>query len=287
VPGYDPALFCGNAAWLPGFPLLMRALGSWGVAHDTAGAWIAGVCAVLTLLLIWNAFLDAELSLAAGLTLLLAAFFPGHVYQHAVFPVSLCTLFNVLALHAYKNKRFLWAGIAGFGSAFSYSSGVFLAAVFGLHLLFVDFRRPLQQQMRQWLLTAGITALGLVAFFVLLQVETGTWRAYFMVQGKYSYTPTFPWLAIAKHVGKMRLSGPHFMSVQTVFVAGLGTSLLWAALRPTRRAVDGTLAIFLLIYWWIPLALGGSLSLYRAESMLLPAVTLARKLPIPVLVLLV
>jgi hypothetical protein len=39
------------------------------------------------------------------------------------------------------------------------------------------------------------------------------------------------------------------------------------------------LVSFAVVYWLIPLILGGQLSLYRAEATLLPAVPLARRIP--------
>lgn len=89
VPGYDPTQHCGNTAWLPGYPLLMRALMAFRLDPDTAGTLVSATFALGTLLILWNLFLDAEFSPPALLTLLLAAFFPGHVYYHGIFPVAL------------------------------------------------------------------------------------------------------------------------------------------------------------------------------------------------------
>ena len=283
--GDPPTMRCGNTAWLPGFPLLMRGLLQLGVQIEAAGAFIAGACALGTLIVFWNAFLGAQLTAAAVLTLLLAAFVPGNIYHHGIFPVSLCTLFLVLALAAYARREFLWAGLAGACAAFSYSSGMFLAAVFGLHLLYAERHAPLTRQARQWLLTSGVTLLGFGAFLVLLEATTGRWSSYFIIQQKYAYEPTWPWLAIWKRVEEASFVGREVVHLQTVFVAVLALVLLWAAAR-SRQSVDGLLALFVLFYWLVPLAMGGKLSLYRAESMLLPGLVLARRLPVPVLVIL-
>jgi hypothetical protein len=62
--------------------------------------------------------------------------------------------------------------------------------------------------------------------------------------------------------------------------------LLWAAIRQPRRPLDGLLVAFALIYWLTPLMLGpGYVAVVRADSMLLPIVALAKKLPIAVLAL--
>lgn len=289
VPGYDPSLDCGNAAWLPGYPLLMRFL-VWLFHVDiaVAGALISAVCALTILLVLWNCFLGAEMSIAAWLTLALAAFFPGHVYHHAIFPVALCAALHGLALYAYVSRRFLWAGVASALAAFTYSSGVFIAAVFALHLLVSERGVPWPQRIRHLCATAGVTALGFVAFLLLLQIEVGTWAAYFRVQAKYAYQPTWPWMAVLHHAGRATLTGSGFTNIQTAFVALLACALLVAAiLPPRRRSHDGVLSLFLVVYWCVPLALGGALSLYRSEALLISAVPLARKLPTPVIALLV
>ena len=124
MPGYDPNLQCGNAAWLPGYPLLIRALIGLSLDQDIAGTVISATFALGTLVVLWNFFLEAEVSIAALLTLLLAAFFPGHVYYHAVFPISVCSFFLVSGLAAYTKRQFALAGLAGACAAFTYSSGV-------------------------------------------------------------------------------------------------------------------------------------------------------------------
>lgn len=282
-PGYDSSQHCGNAAWLPGYPFLVGALiGVLGTKEQVAPL-LAACFAFGCLALLWNLFLDAELSGIALLTLLLAAFFPGHYYQHAVFPVSMCTFFNLLALQAYSRKHFLWAGFAGAISAFTYSSGIFLCLVLTLHLLIDQRHQPWRTQLKHLLQTSGVSSLGVLAFLGVLQLQTGTWRAYFLVQAKYGYDPTWPWQSITRYAESASIVGPGFIGIQTCFVAVLAPLLVLAACRRPRTTVDEILALFLIVYWLVPLALGGKLSIYRAESMLLPAVALGRKLPAAVL----
>lgn len=280
VPGYDPSLWCGNTGWLPGLPYLMKLLSVFGIAPLTSGVLIAQFCAFGGLVVLWNCVLSRELSIKSLLALGLAAFFPGQVYQHALFPVSLCLLFQMLAMYACSERKFAWAGVFGAFGAFTYSSGVFLAAVLGMHLLTTERRAPWPQQVRQWLLTSGTTTLGFAAFHGLLWIVTDVWDAYFKVQAKYGFKPTWPWETLSKHM--YGLKSGSVQSMQSICVAVLASLLLWGALRGPRRAVDSLLAWFLIVYWLVPLALGGELSLYRAEAMLLPAAPLAKHLPLPV-----
>ena len=161
LPGYNPAEFCGNAAWLPGYPLLIRGLTSVGFTPEQSGVLVAAGFAFAGLLLLWNVFLGPELNARNLLVLVLAAFFPGHVYCHAVFPISMCTFFQIAAIKLYISQQFLLAGIAGFIAAFSYSSGFFLAGVFGLHLLLWRRDEPLRDQALVLLQVAGLTFPGI------------------------------------------------------------------------------------------------------------------------------
>ena len=280
IPGYDPTHFCGNTGWLPGLPMLIEI----GVALQLdplqSGVFLTGLFALATLFVLWNGFLGPQLSASGLLTLALAAFFPGFVYDHALFPVSLCALCHVSALYYYNARRYAAAGLAGGAGAFSYSSGVFLAGVLGVHLLITGQRRPIPKQLLDLLKVCGLIALGFAAFLLVLQLEVGEWRAYFLVQKKYNFGLNAPWHTLAPHFDQALTKIP---SLQTCFVALLALVLLTAALRAPRSSLDGALVCFTLVYWLVPLILGGGLSLYRAEAVLMPAVLLARKLPLPAL----
>ena len=287
LPGYDPTTWCGNTGWMPGFPLLIRTASRFGLDPTLAGTVIAAIFALATLILLWNFFLGPRPTAAGVLTLLLAAFFPGHVYAHAVFPVSMCAFLQVLALYAHTRHRYLSTGLLGGVGAFTYGSGLFLAGVFGLDILVRDRRERPSAITRRLFLECGLIVLGFVGALFIQWLYVGVWNGYFAVQAKYGYGATLPWVTIIPHI-KAAVSG-HLRAdnAQTIFVLGLVVCFIWAAVRAPKSGLDRLFCIFLLTYWLIPLTLGGNLSLYRVEAMLLPAVPLARKLPLPVLVALV
>ena len=285
LPGYDPKLWCGNAAWMPGYPWLIKLVSMFGVQLVTAGAVLSAIWALLTLILLWNGFLEAELKLINLLTLALAAFFPGHVYDHAVFPVSQFAFFELLALWFYVQRHYAWAGLAGAAAAFTYSSGLFLAGAIGVHILISERRKPYLEVLRQLVLVSGGVALGFLAVLTVQRIQTGAWNAYFMVQGKYAYAFRTPFTAWYEHLYHVTQSFPSIggQSDQTLFVAGLCTlSIAFLPWRKGLERVDGVLVCVMLVYWLIPLMLGGQLSIYRAEATLLPTVPLVRRMPWPV-----
>ena len=282
-PDYDPNWFCGNTGWLPGFPLLIRALNSLGIDRVVAGAGIAAVFALATLILIWNAFLEAKPTTANLLTLALAGFFPGHVYEHAVFPVSMFTFFQVAALHSHVQRRFAVAGVLGGIAAFSYGSGLFLAGVLGLDHLRRLRADGLHAFVHRVLVGPCVVVMGFALAVWVQWRDVGAWNGYFAVQDKYGYGLTPPWRTLAPHFESLFAAHASAPNIQTLFVLVLVLSLVWAATRAPRSESDSVLAVFLVAYWLIPLSLGGNLSLYRAEAVLLSGVPLARKLPVPML----
>lgn len=71
-------------------------------------------------------------------------------------------------------------------------------------------------------------------------------------------------------------------ALQTLSVAVLVPALAWATWRARDRTREEVaLALYAIVYWIVPLAIGGALSLYRAESLLLPVAPLLRRLPGP------
>jgi hypothetical protein len=287
MPGYNPNDWCGNTAWLPGYPALIKAVSLAGISPEQSGVLISAAASLAGLTLLWNGFLGPARNARSWLTLALAALFPGHVYYAAVFPIALCTFLSLLAIKLFDEERFALAGLVGCVSAFTYSTGFFLAFAFGLNLLLWHWREGLARLSTKVLLSAGLTVTGFVAALLVQRMQVGVWNAYQLVQAKYHYAFTPPWVPLVEQA-RMALSPKHPIERQAMLVLLLVVTSVWAALRAPRRPLDSLLAIYALCYWLVPLMLGpGYVAVVRAESMLLPMVPLARKLPVAVLVVLV
>ena len=102
---FGPADWCGTAGWFPLYPLAMRLLGGLGLGLPRAGLALAELFALATLGLVWW-LLGASLRPAELACLALAAVFPGSIYEHALFPVSLA----VAAAGSASDRRRPWAG---------------------------------------------------------------------------------------------------------------------------------------------------------------------------------
>jgi hypothetical protein len=111
VPPYKPGQWCGNAGWFPLYPALVRGVSWTGLPLDWSGVVVAQSACLALLAVVWR-MLGARLTAAAVLCLALAAVFPGMVYDHAVFPISLASLATLLCLHWLARGRWVPAGLA-------------------------------------------------------------------------------------------------------------------------------------------------------------------------------
>src|SRR5262249_5974887 len=173
-PPWEP---CGNAAWFPLYPWLLRPLLMLGVAPETAGVWVSGLAATGMLVVLWNVFLRHR-GLRGWLVLAMAAVFPGAVYQHAIFPTSLTLLGLVLAAAFVARGRWALAGIAGAGIALSYVTGVLVSIPNAAAALLRT------RTLRPALIAGGLAASGFLLVLTLHQLLLGHWDAFYWVHRK-------------------------------------------------------------------------------------------------------
>lgn len=276
---YPASAWCGTAGWFPGYPLLLRALGGSPVAALLLGAACQWACLVLIGRLLGRRHWPA---------LLLAAFFPGNVYLAAVFPTAVVALAIVSCLALCLAGRPGGAAVAALVAAACSPVGVLLAPVVAAWAL-------LHRRFRALLVSAG-ALLGYAAAVAFLHQQVGRWDAYYLVQAKYGYRLGLPFdslFARLKPIVNRRYRS--FLTFTTGLQTLLSLVLVGAALllepRLAREAgPDGSGAgreraslvlLCVAAFWLAPLLLGGSLSLYRSEALLLPAALLVPAFPRP------
>jgi len=270
---YPATAWCGNAGWFPGFPWALAALQHAGIPLPLAGFLVPLAAQVACIWLLWG-WLGGSLA-----ALLFAAFFPGNVYLAAAFPVSLFLFGALLLLRGCASDRPAIAALGGAVAAVSHPTGVLLA---GVALVF-----GLWQRRRVALWGAAGAAAGFLCVLAVLQVQAGGWDAYFRVQAHYGYKAGF--FADALLARLKPLVNPRYRDLKRL-VTALQTLLcalvvvVVAALRLRRRAAvhEASLFLYVGLFWIAPLALGGALSLYRAEALLLPSAALVADAPRPV-----
>ncbi len=288
---FEATDWCGHAGWFPLYPALLHvghSLTGWDFA--AIGWGLSELLALGVLLLVWW-LLGATVTVANLSCLGLAAVFPGSIYDHAIFPISLCTFASLACLGMVVRERWLLAGLAGAVAAAAYPLGAALALVVGVWLLVLG-RGRLRTRLPRAAAAGGLALAGLALVGWVMQRTVGHWNAYLLVQRSYGngvhnpvtifrnnlVTPRLWHLSPEPVVSRLQL--PHAPQVELVLVVVLVGLALWATLRrrPLVRA-DFAFALFMLVVWLAPLVAGGRVSQYRQYALLLPAVVLLRDLP--------
>jgi hypothetical protein len=232
--GYEPWQWCGNAGWFPLYAWMLKI---------APGAVLSLIFQAILLFLVWRKSRNWPV-------LLLAALFPGCIYQQAVFPVS---LFLVCALFFLE----YWRPEAGALAAMAYPTGALLV--------------PVALMRRKWLAALGVLA-GFLVVVAVMRAQTGRWDAYVLTQAKYAFhfAPVDTLFSRLKPLvnAKYRDATSFTAAAQTLLV------LVMIALSVKSWLAKPEIAAYSLAYWLFPLCVGGRLSLYRAESLLVPVVFL-------------
>jgi hypothetical protein len=280
----EPDTWCGDAAWLPGYPWLFGSLHRLGLPLRGSGVVVSWVLAAGTIVLLWATFLERRAGSAVAAALLYAAFAPGQIYHYAVFPLSLLAFSTVACLWLLCRDRFVLAGIAGAVAALAYPVGVLLAPI-AAAWLFLQRNLPLAERARRSAITGGLTLAGFGVFMLDQRLETGRWEAFFLVQEKYAPFRTSldpletTWSAIRTGFENAGDSPAFAVGVQATLVTTVLAVVLLHAFR-RRRSLDRTdslLLIWALATWALPLS--QSVSIQRGEAALLPLAVLVGRLP--------
>ena len=276
--GGRPGDVCGNAAWFPLYPWMLKPLIALGVAPAMAGVWVAGLGSLGMLVALWNGFLRRR-GMRGWLVLGMAAVFPGAVYQQAIFPTSLALLCLVLAGFFIVRERWVLAGLFGAGVALSYVTGVLVAAPNAV----AAFLRT--RGLRPAVVAGGLAVCGLLLVLVLHQVLLGHWDAFYWVHRKGFSAMARPVDAFLGVVGpafdagsdpRARTVGAQTLTVAGLVLLGIGTAVV------TRRRpspIRSWAAISAGVFWFFPLVVGRGVSVYRSEALVLPVLLLLIELP--------
>ncbi len=274
--------WCGNAAWMPLYPFVLAPFISAGFEQATIGAAVSALFHLATLGLLWVGFLKSRITVTSLTILAAAAFFPGQVYYHAVFPLSLLTFLALATVYLSLRERWLLAAVATGLAAATYSPGLLLTPVVAAWLV-IAYRRqlPLRRLATRVGVTLALGAGGFLAVLAVQELQTGMWDAFFKTQEKYNSHPQNPlssFLLVLRDIG----GGDEALRVtafQTILVAAFVLVLIFAAERSLRAGnrLDLLLTLYLLAFWLFPLSVvSNGLGLYRHQSMLLPGVLLLR-----------
>ena len=181
IPPQHPGQWCGNSAWFPGYPYVVRGVHLLtSVDTKLVALIVSQIFAVVSLTLIWNLFLSRR----NVPLLLLCAFAPGTYYFLFIFPMSMAMCFMLVTLWAQRQQDYLLAFLAGTVAGFTYPSGMWLAGGLASGLLFDLWRgrRPPRERGFRWPVRSLASALSCSSTIWSL----GVWNAFFLTRGEVS-----------------------------------------------------------------------------------------------------
>jgi len=278
-----------NTGWFPGYPLLVRALsGGAGLRLALAGRIVAVAFTLALFALLWAELLSAVPLGRRLLALFVAGFFPGWVYWHAVFPLSMAVFFTLASLALGARRSYLAAGICGALAAFTYPIGVVIVLPLAL-LVARDERLGGRERVRALLAGPVLAGLGLVAVLALMQATVGRWDAYLRFQAQFGHGLHNPFAVFA---GRLlpALGGPlspeMLVAVQSALTALLLALAAVLVLRASSRPLDVALLATGAALWLLVHAAGPNLSVYRPAGGLVCLVPILARLGVRSLALL-
>ncbi|MGA2521085.1 MAG: hypothetical protein ABSG81_09740, partial [Acidimicrobiales bacterium] len=134
---YAHLQWCGSAGWLPGYPILIRAVHVLGISRPSSGLLISWIGLAAALFLVWHGW-GRDLRRRRALAMLvLFGLFPGAVYNFAIFPTSVALALEVGAILTATRGRFFSAAVLIAGAGLCYPSAWFGAVGLTLALAVV------------------------------------------------------------------------------------------------------------------------------------------------------
>lgn len=273
----DAKEFCGNTGWFPAYSFLIRFVSAFVGSYEYSAVLLSNLFYFFSLYLMLRISNKYDFSLHTFAFLLVAAFFFGFIYYHAVFPISMIICISLLSIH-YFLKRQIWiAALFAMLVSFTYASGFLLTTTLVLLHLFEK-----KTSFKKNLLFAGLTGLigglGLIACFLIFELKFNDWQAFFKVQAKYEHHLQNPILNLADYFSVFNrdelLSDGNIILSQSLLVIATYLLALIVYLRKgkKRTRLHSTILLYASLFLVFPWIVGGELSMYRSEALLLPIV---------------
>jgi len=276
--------YCGTAGWFPGYSYLISLTNPFIEKPAVAGMWISKLFFILSLYLF---MVISELKRFDSKSILLClcfTFFFGSIYYHAIFPISQFLFFVMAAFYGFLRQKPWLIFTMTFAACLSYSTGFLLGIALSLAMWITHFS-TFRSNVVKIVLPALGSAAGLILHFFVLHLKTGSWKAFFMIQAGYGHEPHSPFdkvtqifLELIDNLNRLTL----VISVQSILVL-ISIGLMCFFFFYRRLYMNKVLLAsfcYLSIYFLFPYVVGSEqLSLYRAESLLIPLLFFLKKLP--------
>jgi hypothetical protein len=202
--------------------------------------------------------------------LFLCAFFPGFIYLHAVFPLSLCLFLITAFIYHLQKQDFLYCGFLAMLLSWSYASGLFILlpiAFYFIGILIYERRFAWKEGLK----VVIPVLLGLLILFGYEYRTTGRWDAMFLIQAKYKHGFYPVWEMINGRFGRLIETihnGNGIIQIQNFYVFALVVWLLISVIKEFKKSQFNKPELlfyigFIIAFWFLPFSMGLDISIYR------------------------
>lgn len=271
--------WCGNTGWFPGYSMLVFFVSKTGVGFQTAAVVLSQIFLVAFSIVLTRILCFKTLDRNGLLLICISALWTGGVYYAAAFPISLLVFMIFIAIESFCRKQILICSLACLIASISYSTGFLLGFAISLWS-FLIFENQKTRITNIFLFSLS-SILGVVIYFGYLNYQFGVWNAFILVQEKYGHGLRMPFVSILHFILDFPLKGnvyniiAYAQSIIEVVLFVLLSVFVWRK----KKTLEGMVLIAYFIYTFyfvFPWAVGGDLSHYRAEALLISAVLLIK-----------
>jgi len=286
----EPDEWCGTVGWMPLYPLVFLAVSTITGLSLVVSAWLvstlAGVLSLWLAALVIDRLSPRQPARTASVVMVLAVF-PGMVWAHAIFPMSMVMALIWGAALALLSDRPL-AGAALFGlAAVTHSTAMLMLPVVAVWLWWTRWRT----RSYPWIETV-VLVVPAAMLAVAQHINVGYWNANLLVQSTYDHRlSVFPVVLVARLRGLLITPGQvpwPWVSVQELLLAVMLTVAVivsvfaWWRSRSAISDVEVLLLIVAVAAWLSSVSFTGDLAYWRVAIFVSPAMVALRRLPAPV-----
>jgi hypothetical protein len=282
----DSKEMCGNTGWFPGYPFLIKLFS--GVVGDVKflGVIISKVFFFLSLLMILVILKINKITLRNICYTLLPSFFFGFIYYNSIFPISTFLFFSLLGIHHFLKRRYWLTGLICCIVSFIYPTGFLLSFAFAFTIFIREINDGEITKLTNCIPILFCGGMGVVLAFLVFQYQVDDWTAFIQVQSKYGHGFHNPIKSIWNMLRKISFN--HFtlndiiiLQSVLVIIGYISISFSFFLKKLYRSELHVFSYLFITLFLIFPWVVGGNLSMYRAESLLMPCVFLLKDLKTP------
>ena len=270
----DALDMCGNTGWFPGYPWVLKVFSVFFGDLNMLAPAVSKLMLFLSILLFSQIANIKKVNLTNVLIVGVPTFWFGFIYYSSAFPISTLVFVMLLGVYFFMKKRKVPLLLACAIASVIYPTGFLFSIAISLTLLITTGRN--WKKVLTALTPILFGFIGVCLVFLSMQVQVNDWSAFIQVQTKYGHGLHNPLRSIKGMLNGLTLDFSNrnnyiiIQSLSVLILYGL-TTILFIRKEYYKDKLFLFAFVFFTIYLGFPWLVGGELSMYRAEAVLLPA----------------